>query len=141
MYDELVKRLRNFSTQAAPCKTCDMTEDGSCSDTLMKQAADAIEELSRAKEELAKQVAYWQAQLTKSMCGETLAELEKPRWIPVTERLPEDRRDVLVYAGVMFPYITVGYYDGLWKFSFNDEEIAGSADYWMPRPAPPKEET
>ena len=45
MYEGLVKRLRNCATQAAPCKTCDMTEDGSCSDTLMKQAADAIEEL------------------------------------------------------------------------------------------------
>ena len=48
--DELVKRLKNCATQAAPCKTCDMTEDGSCSDTLMKQAADAIEELSKRSE-------------------------------------------------------------------------------------------
>ena len=52
MYDELVKRLRNCSTQAAPCKTCDMTEDGSCSDTLMKQAADAIEELAAFKAQI-----------------------------------------------------------------------------------------
>ena len=48
-YDELIKRLRNCATQAAPCKTCDMLDDGSCSDTLMKQAADAIEELSMIK--------------------------------------------------------------------------------------------
>ena len=45
MYEELVKRLRNCATQAAPCKTCDMIEDGSCSNTLMKQAADTIEKL------------------------------------------------------------------------------------------------
>ena len=45
MYEDLIMRLRNCATQAAPCKTCDMAEDGSCSDTLMKQAADAIEEL------------------------------------------------------------------------------------------------
>lgn len=49
MYDELIKRLKNCATQAAPCKTCDLVEDGSCSDTLMKQAADAIEELSAAE--------------------------------------------------------------------------------------------
>ena len=46
MYDETVKRLKNCATQAAPCLTCDMTDDGSCIETLMKQAADAIEELT-----------------------------------------------------------------------------------------------
>ena len=48
MYDETVKRLKNCATQAAPCLTCDMTEDGSCIETLMEQAADAIEELQKA---------------------------------------------------------------------------------------------
>lgn len=47
MHDELVKQLRNCATQAAPCNTCGLIEDSSCSDTLMKQAADAIEELNR----------------------------------------------------------------------------------------------
>ena len=63
MYDELVRRLINCATQAAPCKTCDMAEDGSCSDTLMKQAADAIEEMSsyvRQIEELRKDGYYLQ---------------------------------------------------------------------------------
>lgn len=46
MYDETVKRLKNCATQAAPCLTCDMTDDGSCIETLMKQAADTIEELT-----------------------------------------------------------------------------------------------
>lgn len=48
MYDEQIKRLRNCAAQAAPCKTCDMIEDDSCIDTLMKQAADAIETLYAA---------------------------------------------------------------------------------------------
>lgn len=47
MYDELVKRLRNCATQAAPCLACDMTDDGSCIETLMKQAADVIEATNR----------------------------------------------------------------------------------------------
>ena len=50
MYDELIKRLRNCATQASPCLTCDMTDDGSCIETLMKQAADAIEELVREEQ-------------------------------------------------------------------------------------------
>lgn len=50
MYDELEKRLRNCATQAAPCLACDMTDDGSCIETLMKQAADAIEELRQQVE-------------------------------------------------------------------------------------------
>lgn len=52
MYDELVKRLKNCATQAAPCLACDMTDDGSCIETLMKQAADAIEELSAFREHI-----------------------------------------------------------------------------------------
>ena len=131
MYDELVKRLRNCSTQAAPCKTCDMTEDGSCSDTLMKQASDAIEELS------------------------------KPRWIPVTERLPEKTGTYLAWMKwdlteadeepsaypVLYDADAEGF--GWWK-SYYDEETLGWAGedfvryegitHWMPLPQPPKEE-
>ena len=116
MYDELVKLSRDCAEKDA-CINCPV---GGCQGTtgIMNQLADAIEErdryaltlqhemiaeaeshmaqverLNKQIEELQKQVAYWQAQLTKSMCGETLAELEKPRWIPVTEQnppLPED---------------------------------------------------
>ena len=45
--EKLVAMLRNCATEAAPCKTCGLVGDGSCSDYLMKQAADAIEELSK----------------------------------------------------------------------------------------------
>ena len=54
MYDELIERLRNCATQAAPCKTCDLVEDGSCSDTLMNEAADAIEHLADSYDKLSK---------------------------------------------------------------------------------------
>ena len=121
MYDELVKRLRHSANFAERGLTPPPSE--------LCAAADAIEELTA--------LSMRQEVELVELTGELAS---KPRWIPVTERLPGDRHDVLVYAGVMFPYITVGYYDGLWKFSFNDEEIAGSADYWMPLPEPPKEE-
>ena len=52
MYDDLVCRLRECATEAAPCTTCDRVFDGACSDTLMKQAADAIVALSQENESL-----------------------------------------------------------------------------------------
>lgn len=110
MYEDLVKRLNAYSAKHE--------KHGG----ITAEAADAIKELEE------KAQAY----------AETLYAYEHP-WISVTERLPESRHGVLVYAGVLFPYIAVGYYDGLWKFSYNDEEIAGGADYWMPLPQPPKE--
>ena len=45
-YADLIKLLRNCAENAAPCDDCGLAADHSCSDTLMKQAADAIEELS-----------------------------------------------------------------------------------------------
>ena len=45
MYDELVKRMRKCATEAGACKTCELDSNPSCTDVLMEQAADAIEEL------------------------------------------------------------------------------------------------
>lgn len=71
MYDKLIRQLRNCAIESAPCKACDMVNDDSCTDGLMKQAADSIEELSTV------------VRVQKAV-------LEKfPRWIPVAERLPE----------------------------------------------------
>lgn len=124
MYEERVKRLREkagaFDYDGRPDIACDY-----------EQAADAIEQLSNAGS------AYGRGWTLGYDAGR---EESKLRWIPVTERLPDGRNDVLVYAGVLFSYITVGYYDGLWKFSFDDREIAGGVDYWMPLPEPPREE-
>lgn len=124
MYDELLKRLRNCATQAAPCKTCDLIEDGSCSDTLMKQAADAIEELSA-----------------------TVSKMEKAtRWIPVTERLPKaDEYDARGYA---VPYLVMNGWmrvtarrtKDYWVL-FGNGTVLEYVTHWMPLPTPPKEDT
>jgi hypothetical protein len=74
--------------------------------------------------------------------ADAIEELSKPRWIPVTERLPEYCKHVLVYAGFFQPYIEAGYYceDRKWRFTYDDTEIVG-VSHWMPLPEPPKEET
>ena len=64
MYEERIKALRNVS------------EYDSGYAKLMYDAADAIEELSRENESLAKSV-------------NEASEILRRRWIPVTERLPE----------------------------------------------------
>lgn len=130
MNDELVKRLRNCATQAAPCDACGLIGDISCSDNLMKQAADAIEELSRENESLAKSV-------------NEASEILRRRWIPVAERLPPVDKEVLVVA--------YGSMMRIWNIHRLDPETAdvcwecedGTLDdmcvvtHWMPLPEPP----
>ena len=108
-----------------------------------------VERLNKQIDELQKQVAYWQAQLTKSMCGETLAELEKPRWVSVTERLPEENCQALAYygfdrgdgyLGMMFVQV-LDYYAHGPAPHFQHEGLNGmKVTHWMPLPEPPKEE-
>lgn len=75
------------------------------------------------------------------------AELDKYRWIPVEERLPEDRRVVLVTAYWHETYqVMEGCYfgDGLWWcVPYNNcgehmQRLKPKA--WMPLPQPPKGE-
>ncbi len=85
MYEDTVKRLRNCAIEAAPCKTCSMVDDGSCTSTLMKEAADAIEEL--------------QAQLMFSNDAAKAIAEKVPKWIPVAKRLPDVGKEVYVTDG------------------------------------------
>ena len=134
MYEELVKRLRNCATQAAPCKTCDMVEDGSCTDTLMKQAADAIEELQR-------QIDAWVEPERKALIKSL------PRWIPVTERLPEVDLRVLTFArfkGDGSWFMDISSFSGVTNHGIPTFWGYGEGmvvTHWMPLPEPPKEET
>lgn len=83
----------------------------------------------------------------KKQAADAIEELSKPRWIPVTERLPEEWKPVLCYYeyfrygeyNCMFRTIDRGYYgDGVW----GGEAGQGHKNkvlYWMPLPEPPKE--
>ena len=73
--------------------------------------------------------------------------LERTRWIPVSERLPEDGQYVLCW----YQYFRYGNYNRLWQtygigFQYNGNwggEVSTGRDtkvlFWMPLPEPPEE--
>ena len=125
MYEELVETLRETA------------------DKRMHEAADAIEELSREYESIAKSLAE---------SVELVRKLSKPRWIPVTERLPEEKinpntRDfeyvlcTTIWGDVRpFKYGTpIGQKEA--HFWNGAGYVDAYVTHWMPLPQPPKEET
>ncbi len=133
MYDELVKRLRSV-------KDAWQSEE----EQWMLDAADAIEELQEDNAAL---------NGTVSNLIQQIAELSKPRWIPVTERLPvggDDSGAVCENVCLMMDDGTVscGWMNGITKkvyyLNARDDFIIKApitrVTHWMPLPEPPKEE-
>jgi hypothetical protein len=84
--------------------------------------------------------------LTMIQAADAIEELSKPKWIPVTERWPEERMAVIVYA----PYMKnefMAYWTGsrwmVWAAGEYEREMPEyhQITHWMPLPEPPKEET
>ena len=133
MFEALVARVRYHIQKAnfMGLKEAEFT-------LLLAEAADAIEELSKRVDE----------SISKHDAEIIIEEVSKPRWIPVTERLPEEYQDVLCYYeyfrygeyNCMFRTIDRGYYgDGRW----GGEAGQGHKNkvlYWMPLPKGPKED-
>ena len=111
MYDELVKRI--WECASGECFNCsqytETTNANVCQKELMKQAADAIEELN------------------------------KPKWIPVTERLPEAGERVLCYCRANIYEVMKMRTDGDWVYDTNHIYMRSFVTHWMPLPQPPKE--
>ena len=64
-----------------------------------------------------------------------------PRWIPVTERLPDISERVLVFCPLLDPDEIVGSTlaaNGIWQC--DDGQILGETEptHWMPLPEPPR---
>ena len=135
MYDELKERCRACSQGCIYPSECSYFDKPPfrCMRQLLSEAADAIEELLPFK----KQVEKGMGLLDKA---DELLKAVKPRWIPVTERLPEDRRDVQITVFWHDAWRTMyGYYDGaFWHLyapmhtEVADVEVIG----WMEKPAP-----
>ena len=113
MYDELVNALR-VCADGEHCIKCSKWElklnagRNACEFAICTEAADAIEELS------------------------------KPRWIPVTERLPRDRQFVLVYCGDNKRIRPSDRFDVAILLGDSIFTSLG-VTHWMPLPEPPKE--
>lgn len=135
MYDELVKKIRHCATDPMHCLSCSEDGDGRCFARLMTQAADAIEERCQQVDKFAEEAARLYAKL--------------PRWIPVTERLPEEKTYVIILfdtiagkmAGVCFLYKDdEGHNCWTWldRIGRNLHDIQPT--HWMPLPKGPEEE-
>ena len=137
MYDELIKRLRvSADNHHEKCDGCPYEEDYPCCvdcfDKMHKEAADAIEKMSEAYDKLSRHM-------------DDLAALF-PRWIPVSERLPETGVDVLVkfpqnmaVASIDIVEWVVNSGDG-WCTDINLAGGEKNPTHWMPLPQPPEEE-
>ena len=136
MYEALVEDLRQCATfrQWATVNSLSLYKRD-----LMRKAADAIEALQQDCRDLNAAI---------SGILDNIADLSKPRWVSVAERLPEEYMEVLCYYeyfrygdyNCMFRTIDRGYFgNGRWGGE------AGQGDKnkvlaWMPLPEPPKEE-
>ena len=112
MYEELVKNLRENVKDG--CSDCTETAP------LILQAADAIEELQGRARVLEKIADKW--------CNAV------PKWIPVTERLPDKWERVITYD--KYDGVTQNHIAGdnrSWCFGYH-------VTHWMPLPQPPESE-
>jgi hypothetical protein len=117
MYDELIKRLRE----------CTAEQNGE--KTLWHQAADAIELLVLQlafRDETAKLVAQ-----------------KLPKWIPVTERLPDNHEYVLCCGskgGMFVGWVGSCNYGRAKAMGFVHGGHGRYLTHWMPLPQPPESE-
>lgn len=129
-YEKTVKRLR---------EAAERTSNSLNTRDICRNAANAIEEMQKALDAVNDahnegfDVGYWAGRRDY-----------EPKWIPVTERLPEPFVSVLVYMPLEAPFETVreGFLtkSGFWHAALFDS-VSNEVTYWMPLPEPPKEET
>lgn len=134
IYEELIKKLRN--RRVCIQNGGDLEADF----PLMKEAADAIEKLQAA-------VSGYEATTDVEFVKEDGHERIRfvPKWIPVTERLPETPGEYMVayhpcYWDRVNDEIKVGLDSFRGKTSWAKKKYQ-RVTHWMPLPEPPKEET
>lgn len=143
-YTELVKSLRICASEPS-CEGCKnhVADEyyelyNSCTsgaETLMKEAADAIEQLSTYSD-------FYEELTDRGIKGIRDLLNKFPKWIPVTERLPKDMEKVLIFDDGK---VKVGYIFDIWQgeevhHEWYSEHYPADPSHWMPIPTPPKEE-
>ncbi len=141
MYEELVNSLRmcvGEDNRECDCDSClfkgkivDGEDYTGCVDAMVIAAADAIEELNRKVVEWQEEACKWNNEYYHLLDN-------KPRWISVEERLPEDDCNCIVFSNgyVKEAHFYFGkFYDPI------EDYMKYNATHWMPLPEPPKEET
>lgn len=139
MYDDLIKQLR-YCADATTCRHCPWRSE-CCLHDAQRKAADAIEVLDMKLQGANAAIAGMQREIERMVIDSVNS---KPQWIPVTERLPDAFKHVLVNIPGMTPHPTVQEAflekNGMWYsngFRYSAEEIT----YWMALPEAPKEKT
>lgn len=123
MYEDLIKSLKDAKRFAESRGYSGMAN-------VIKQAADAIAELQEGNAALNGTIAN---------LLEQIKDLGKPRWIPVTERLPKKWTWVLVcFDGADVP--STGFINSTGDWIGEDMYTNYGVTYWMPLPEPPKDE-
>ena len=127
IYDETLSRKTTFSTDKMIID--ELHRINVDPDTLVKTA--------RLNVEL-------QQELRKVIKERDAAILESQRWIPVDERMPEYRVDVLLYFDA-FKTMTVGFFDPFESIWCVEKDIGWdyasyNPTHWMPLPPMPKGE-
>lgn len=72
--------------------------------------------------------------------ADAIEELNKPRWIPVTERLPEPDTNVLVKSGSFVSVWSLREDDVYWEDEYSYFHDMCEVTHWMPLPSAPTEE-
>lgn len=131
MYDELKERCRACSQGCTYPSECSYFDKPPlrCMRQLLSEAADAIENTSKAY---------------KMMAEAYEAEVARQGWIPVSERLPETPGEYMVayhpcYWDCVHDEIKVGLDSFRGKTSWAKKKYQ-RVTHWMPLPEPPKEE-
>ena len=96
MYEELVKELRYCNTGGDRCVDCSYADTTGCIGVIREKAADAIEELIGSVE-------CYEATTDMALIEENGSTVIRfmPKWIPVTEALPEEGRHLALCSPTM----------------------------------------
>lgn len=111
------------------------------------QAADVIEQLSKDLERSKEWEKFWEKEANEALKKFQTTVASMPRWIPVTERLPEKQGWCIAcvfYRGIQWGDITTKGFTTVcpayfFEGTFHKVSSEGEVTHWMPLPEPPKE--